>query len=95
MGRNSLLCRTAFARAAHSILAKGLFLNAAVYSCFLERFNRCCLCVSQSRFNATLGENPSTAPGLHQKKFDVLTAHAVTNSCHLFGFAQSAQLRQA
>jgi len=42
--------------------------------------------VGETRFNATLGENPTSAAGLDQQEFDAAFTHAVTNGGHLLAF---------
>ncbi len=63
---------------------------------FLERLECSGLSVRQPWFRAALGKSPApAAAGLNQQEFDLASAHAIADRCHLFAFAQLAKLRQS
>ena len=51
---------------------------------FFEGFEGGRFGVRAARFDAALGEDPTSAAGLHQKKFEAAAAYAVANGCDLW-----------
>jgi hypothetical protein len=82
------------ARLPANILRKRGLLHPAMYSRLFKCFERRRLRVRQPWFCPTLGKSPASATRLHQKKFNAVTAHPITNGSHLFAPAQLAKMRQ-
>lgn len=65
------------------------FLDAAMNAGFFECFERGRFGVSVAGFDSTFGENPASASGLYQEKFEMAAADAVANGGDLLAVRQN------